>query len=375
MKAIHWAALFVALIVRDSIAQPNALDLFNSASPSLAIITAGNATGSGFICEVAGKKRLVTNEHVLRSGRPISASLINGQKLKLGTTLQLGNDSDLAIIDLVGTNDFQALELSRRQPLAGESIFVFGNSDGGGVATVIDGAIRGIGPDRIEVDAPFVQGNSGSPILLSDGSVIAVASYAQRSIDPEDWVKTGTRFEDVRRFGLRLENVEWVAMTPKDYFRRVNVLIDFELYCKELVWYSNLSPIQRYDYAKHSYKYKENFGYCTLIDKFSQRMVALNNLHNQKVDFIVREENRRKRSRGETPWSVVQEFLEMKEQTEVEGRKYARAAGNLVNMPATWLENYDWGTDRFKEEGEKLIALLGFMGLHYGWIKGFESPP
>ena len=65
----------------------------------------------------------------------------------------------------------------------------------------------------------------------------------------------------------------------------------------------------------------------------------------------------------------------MKEQTEVEGRKYARAAGNLVNMPATWLENYDWGTDRFKEEGEKLIALLGFMGLHYGWIKGFESPP
>ena len=373
MKTVRLAIFFTALIAINTIAQTKAVDLFNAVNPSLAIIKAGGATGSGFLCEISGKKRLVTNEHILRNGRPISAALLTGKRLKLGTAIQLGNDTDLAIIDLVDADDSQSLELSHRQPLVGERIFVFGNSDGGGVATVLEGVILGVGPDRIEIDAPFVKGNSGSPILFSDGSVVAVASYVQHSIDAKDWVKTGTRFEEVRRFGLKIENVDWVSMTPKEYFKRANMLIDLELYCSELVHFLNSNKIERYEKAKHTYMYKENFGFCELIDLFSQRMLALSLLLKQKQDLVIAWGSIKRGGRpGKTSNGILFEYGEISDQIDKEGKGYAHAAGNLLNTPATWLEHYDWGTKGFQEEGEQWLAILGVMALEYKWIKGFE---
>jgi len=58
----------------------------------------------------------------------------------------------------------------------GDPVAVLGNADG--VVNPIMGSITGIGPTFIEVDAPFLQDNSGGPIIhLKTGKVIGVAAY------------------------------------------------------------------------------------------------------------------------------------------------------------------------------------------------------
>jgi serine protease Do len=44
-------------------------------------------------------------------------------------------------------------------------VTLVGNRRGGGVATQVSGTVLGIGPEKIEVNAQFQPGNSGSPVL------------------------------------------------------------------------------------------------------------------------------------------------------------------------------------------------------------------
>ena len=45
----------------------------------------------------------------------------------------------------------------------GDDVVVLGNSGGGGVITSIPGKVVGVGPDRIEVSAEFIQATPGAP--------------------------------------------------------------------------------------------------------------------------------------------------------------------------------------------------------------------
>lgn len=101
-----------------------------------------------------------------------------------------------------------------------ENVYVFGNSDGKSVATDLFGKITGVGPKDIEVSVPFVHGNSGSAVLNEQGEVVGVATYAIRpDTNPEDWTKEGSRFSDVRRFAVRLVNVEWKSMKYEVFYK------------------------------------------------------------------------------------------------------------------------------------------------------------
>jgi hypothetical protein len=97
-------------------------------------------------------------------------------------------------------------------------VVVLGNAEGQGVINTITGKIVGIGPDRIEIDAPIVHGNSGSPIIhLKSGKVIGVATYL--------WIKnydttTNEKMAKpvVRRFGYRIDNVKsWQAVDWRSF--------------------------------------------------------------------------------------------------------------------------------------------------------------
>jgi hypothetical protein len=86
-----------------------------------------------------------------------------------------------------------------------DEILVLGNSGGGGVVTNLTGRVVGIGPDRIEVSAEFIPGNSGSPIVhVPTGKVIGIATYLIQRYDG-----VGRRsVESVRHFGFRLDSVK-----------------------------------------------------------------------------------------------------------------------------------------------------------------------
>jgi len=85
---------------------------------------------------------------------------------------------------------------SREEIEAKPEVFALGDSGGEDVLTRLRGSVVGVGPDKVEVDCEFIQGNSGGPIVTETGKVVAVASYltANSSI----WTRD-TQLE-VRRF-------------------------------------------------------------------------------------------------------------------------------------------------------------------------------
>ena len=220
--------------------------------------------------ELDGQAYLVTNEHVARGGHPLSARLLNGRKLTL-TSVGLAENADLIRFGFAET-DVPALTPGTELPDLGLPIAVFGNSDGGGVATGLRGRVVGAGPDQIEVDAGFVQGNSGSPIVDGEGRVLAIATYAVRRVEPDNWLKAGTRFNQVRRFGLRLEGVQWKSVKPAAYFARADALADAATFCRDLYdlrfTRAHVDPrtgLLQYDYRQNKSRYRRNVGMCRAL--------------------------------------------------------------------------------------------------------------
>jgi len=245
-------------------------DVFNKVQHSLAVVSAGAGTGSGFVVEMDGVNYLVTNEHVARGGRPLAARLIDGRRLVL-QEVEIAEDVDLIRFPLAG-DGLSALSLASADYSIGSPIRVYGNSDGGGVVTSLRGNILGIGPDRIEIDARFVQGNSGSPIVDNDGGVVGVATYLMHLEEPQSWVKAGTRFNNVRRFGLRISNVSWRKIKAEDYFVRVDALSDIQTFCEDIYdlqftgkFVDRQTGYLVYGFAQNKPRYRRNMALCQCL--------------------------------------------------------------------------------------------------------------
>jgi len=183
---------------------------FAASKDKLAIIVAGKKTGTGFILREGSRCWLYTNAHVVDgvATASVRATLISNVILSLGTC-QRAQGLDLVRFALAGP--MPAFVPECNVPDIGETITILGNSDGRGVVTEIRGRILGVGPQQIEVDAPFVIGNSGSPVLNRAGRVVGVASYLRNCRDSSDWSKANTRYNGVRRFALRLSGLRWIA--------------------------------------------------------------------------------------------------------------------------------------------------------------------
>lgn len=179
---------------------------FEEVKDKLVVIVCGDKAGSGFVVRDGGRPYLFTNAHVVRKGAVIA------QRLD-GTRLRLGSRDDAVGRDMVRfaleDESVPAFDLAAGVPDIGDPVVVLGNSDGRGVVTEIRGKVIGVGPREIEVDAAFVIGNSGSPVLDRNGRVIGIATYLRDCRNDEDWSKVDTRFNGIRRFALRLLGTRW----------------------------------------------------------------------------------------------------------------------------------------------------------------------
>jgi len=162
------------------------------------LISSDDGEGSGVIVKNDSDFYLYTNVHVA-SMRDFEVRDYRGKRVLISSVGETPEEMgvDLVRFKLLGKPD-KALILADRNTIEeGGEVFAVGNSGGIGVLRSLPGEVLGIGPNKIEVDCEFIQGNSGGPIVNTKGELLALASFmtSNKSI----WAK-GTTHE-IRRFG------------------------------------------------------------------------------------------------------------------------------------------------------------------------------
>lgn len=203
------------------------------------------SVGSGFITEIDGKLRIVTNQHVIAGAKKIIITNSAGQILKPGGHFAVSPSQDLALMGFTiadSDDEGQPLELAVRTPRLREDILVLGDSGGQEVVSMSEGNVLGSGKSKLEIEADVTPGASGGPVLLSDSlQVCGVVVYA---VPPDtSWLAEDTRFAKTRRFAERVpDDQDWSDIKWSVYQRQAARLLDCEQFiidCGKTLTYFN----------------------------------------------------------------------------------------------------------------------------------------
>lgn len=173
---------------------------------SLVFIESGSGAGSGFVCQTKDGVHLLTNQHVLAGMAAPRFTRLDGATVTAGAgTAAVGHDL-MRFTTQGETRPLVAMTTVESEAQVGDEIVVLGNLEGARVIQPLPGKLVGIGPDRVEVTAEFLPGNSGSPIVhVKSGKVIGIATYLMKRQHAEF---TDSKDTKVRRFGFRLDSVK-----------------------------------------------------------------------------------------------------------------------------------------------------------------------
>lgn len=185
-------------------------------SSAMVIISDQDGGGSGFLCRVQSRPMLLTNIHVLAASPSLKFTNLQGQPVRVGRGF-VAVGRDVAALEVPEDPGILEMHPTPGDVKVGDEIFVLGNADAAGVVRPIAGRVVGVGPDLVEVDAPFIPGNSGSPIVdKATGKVIGVAAYL--TVRTDKFAK-GQEEKVVRRFGYRIDGIAtWQPVDWKVFF-------------------------------------------------------------------------------------------------------------------------------------------------------------
>jgi S1-C subfamily serine protease len=173
----------------------NNIDIYKAASPSVAYITstvyrqtffyglqAAKDLGSGFIINPNGE--ILTNFHVISGSQQVEVTLPDQSKYK-ATILVRDRVNDLALIKIEPKKKLTYLNLGDSDRLqVGQKVLAIGNPFGFD-GTLTTGVVSSLGrtieaennrkmEGMIQTDASINSGNSGGPLLDSQGNVIGI---------------------------------------------------------------------------------------------------------------------------------------------------------------------------------------------------------
>src|SRR3984885_2226292 len=141
---------------------------------------ASGALGSGFVIRADGL--IITNRHVILGARPVRVGLSDSRELPAKI---IGADAvtDIALLK-VSAGNLPALRLGSSQSVSvGDAVIAIGNPFGLGQsvsAGIISARARTLEDDPyidfLQTDAAINHGNSGGPLMSTDGTVIGVTS-------------------------------------------------------------------------------------------------------------------------------------------------------------------------------------------------------
>ncbi|HEX4083376.1 MAG TPA: serine protease [Chthoniobacteraceae bacterium] len=184
----------------------------------LLIADGSKGEGSGCLIDYQGHTLIVTNAHIISEIGGAKFRELDSTEVPPASAFAFADGADLAVA--AQTTAAHGLELANvdKEVAVGDDVIVLGNSLGADVATKITGKVTGIGPNLVEVDAKFVEGNSGSPIIqVKSGKVIGIATFAER---PRVTALSGDSqySSEWRRFGYRLDTVRlWQHPSPQQF--------------------------------------------------------------------------------------------------------------------------------------------------------------
>jgi putative serine protease PepD len=171
----------VASLARIQNAPPDWPAIASRTEMSVVTIEAGDFLGSGWVAHSgpAGSD-IVTNFHVVaeawRSG-DAQVHVRRQDSTTDGTVVRVDVNDDLAVVHV--TQHLPALMSVRARPKLGTAVMAVGSPlglDGTVTLGVVSGFRSLEGSDYIQFSAPISPGNSGGPVIDSQGRVVAVAS-------------------------------------------------------------------------------------------------------------------------------------------------------------------------------------------------------
>jgi hypothetical protein len=232
----------------------SAAELVKTYRNSLVFVTGNNGAGSGFVAKYSTGEFLFTNAHVAAGVRGAAFKTLEGAEVKIGAaSCAVGHDVFL----LQATTNGQPFEIMKdvdQNASIGDEVVVLGNAEGAGVINTITGKIVGLGPQLVEVDAPFQPGNSGSPIVhLKSGKVIGLATYAIiRKYDAT--TKEPVKDPVIRRFGYRLDSIKsWQPVNWQAFFAQATEMEAVEKLTTDLAAFLNdLAREKGINYGAHN---------------------------------------------------------------------------------------------------------------------------
>lgn len=185
------------------------------------MIKALGGSGSGFKVKHAGKVYVITCAHVINNEPILIIKDIDNREYKVKRTL-VAKDRDLAVIEIdVPDDEANCLPLhpSISDLTYYPEVVCYGDPEGMSVIDHCEGKIMCIGTSSVEVDAPFIRGYSGGPVVLKGTNlVVGVASLLKKTSETEKWLIQGSRFEyETRRFSVRADNLDWSDLEEKDF--------------------------------------------------------------------------------------------------------------------------------------------------------------
>ena len=232
-------------------------------------------------------------------------------------------------------------------------------------ATSIFGRILGIGPELIEIDAGFVRGNSGSPILDRNGNVVGIATFALRNNDPGDWVRNGTRYTQVRRFGTRLNNNQWDTIKYKDYFTRAAALADIETFCSDFFHLRFTESFINGQTGKFEYSYRQErkrYKRFTVLCKMLADTVETMNKAIERIGSLYSNAQRAQFSR------TTQDRIDAERRRNMDSmivknrlKEHQEAYNTLCQEAEKFIKRNDWKIARLKGEADYWLSVLEFM--------------
>lgn len=140
-------------------------------------VFAGPGHGSGFLISPDGY--VLTNEHVVREARFVTVRLANGREV-VGDVVRTNSARDVALLKLREQNLPALTMVPNFQPPVGTDVYAIGTPRREALdMTMTKGIISAYRDDQgqkfIQSDVQIHPGNSGGPLISSDGRVIGIA--------------------------------------------------------------------------------------------------------------------------------------------------------------------------------------------------------